>query len=70
VVFNFVSISIREGIMTNNEFRKDKIFCECCKRMSILPTARQASKFRRGNGLAVKALVTVRREMKLNETRK
>ena len=56
--------------MTNNEFRKDKIFCECCKRMSILPTARQASKFRRGNGLAVKALVTVRREMKLNETRK
>lgn len=50
--------------MTNNEFRKDKIFRECCKKMDILPTARQASKFRNGKGLAIKAVVAVRRDMK------
>ena len=52
--------------MTNNEFRKDKVFRKCCEKMDVLPTTRQASKFRNGKGLAIKAAVTVRREMKVD----
>lgn len=40
--------------MTNKEFTKDKHFRKCCERMDVLPTARQASKFRRKMGLAFK----------------
>jgi len=50
--------------MTNREFRKDKIFRKCCEKMEILPTTRQASKFRNGKGLAIKAVTTIKREAK------
>lgn len=39
--------------MTNREYaEKDKAFKEACKRAGINPTTRQASKYRRGKGLA------------------
>ena len=53
--------------MTNNEFRKDEFFRKCCEKAGVLPTTRQASKFRNDKGSARKVAVTVRREMKENE---
>ena len=53
--------------MTNKEFTKDKFFRKCCDRMDIIPTTRQASKFRRNMGLAIKVAPRIRTEMKLNE---
>jgi len=41
--------------MTNKEFKEDKHFRACCKKMDIGATKRQASKFRNKKGLAYKA---------------
>ena len=42
--------------MNNREFSKnDKEFIERCKKAKVEPTKRQASKFRRGKGLAYRA---------------
>ena len=41
--------------MTNAEFaKKDEFFIECCKKAKVEPCPRQASKFRRKQGLAYK----------------
>lgn len=41
--------------MTNKEFaEKDDTFREACKRAEVLPTKRQASKYRRQTGTAYK----------------
>ena len=40
--------------MTNREFSKDKEFIKCCEIAKVIPTKRQASKFRRKMGLAYK----------------
>jgi len=42
--------------MNNREFaEKDEQFKKCCELAKVKPTKRQASKFRRGKGLAYKA---------------
>ena len=39
--------------MTNREFAaKDSCFKECCSKVGVEPTSRQAGKFRRKKGLA------------------
>ena len=43
----------QERDMTNREFAvKDSCFKECCLKVGIEPTSRQAGKFRRKKGLA------------------
>lgn len=40
--------------ISNNEFtQSNELFKKCCELSDIKPTSRQASKFRRGFGLAV-----------------
>lgn len=39
---------------TNTQFTKNKVFTEACGLAETPPTRRQASKYRRGLGLAIK----------------
>jgi len=48
--------------ITNKEFTNDMFFIECCNEAGIKPTDRQASKFRRGMGIAYKFSPTVSRK--------
>ena len=48
--------------MTNREFTKDKYFRKCCEKMDVLPTTRQASKFRMKKGLAFKVSKSLKKE--------
>jgi hypothetical protein len=41
-------------VITNKMFKNDENFVKFCKKAGIEPTARQASKFRMGKGLAFK----------------
>ena len=42
--------------MTNREFsEQDEVFCKACEISGTPPTARQASKYRRKTGLAVRS---------------
>lgn len=44
-------------MQTNNEYRKDnRLFRAACYKANIAPTQRQASKFRRGTGIAYKVI--------------
>jgi hypothetical protein len=46
--------------MNNRNFAKeDNVFISCCKLANILPTKRQAGKFKRSKGLAYKYLEQV-----------
>jgi len=40
--------------ITNAQFKEDNLFTEACTCADIPPTTRQASKYRRGLGLAVR----------------
>ena len=44
----------KEKVITNKEFKSDGNFVKACEKAGIEPTARQASKFRMGKGLAYK----------------
>lgn len=56
---------------TNTEFAKGRIFTKACLLAGILPNSRQASKYRRGMGIALRhkqrAFVLVAQE-KIRET--
>ena len=39
---------------TNDEFSKRRIFARACELADVDPTTRQASKYRRGRGMAIK----------------
>jgi len=46
-------------VVTNRQFKDDVYFIRCCQGANIKPTKRQASKFRRGKGLAFKFKVGI-----------
>jgi len=55
-----------EGRLSNKEFsEQDKVFRMACELASLPPSVRQASKFRRGKGLAfprkIKAILMLKR---------
>jgi len=50
--------------MTNREFTKDKFFRKCCEFANVLPTTRQASKYRRDKGSAFEMSSHIRMKIK------
>ena len=53
-----VVVKAKKYAITNKDFAKNSAsFQEACSSVSIQPTARQASKFRRGTGLAYKTMI-------------